>query len=412
MLPIALVAVVLAVQPDGQWTPLPALPIAVSNNAVTSVDHGDGSWTLYSFMGIRPPARGVDTTALSFRLDWSEAHGAPAGWQPIADAPRLGNRAKVAASAVTVAGEVYLIGGYTTGRTEVTEKRLFRYEPDTDAYTELAPVPTEVDDTVPAVYRGRYIYLISGWHGPITDNTTAVQVYDTQTDQWRQATAIPGPADGLFGHAGGIVERNGVGTLVYMDGTVSEGGFSIASRVFVGAIDPADETVVTWTEIPAHPGAPTYRAAGAFGLTPAGSLLIVGGTDNPYNISGIGYNGVASAPLDQALAFDPASLRWRTLRLPGRSPTMDHRNLARLGDGWAIVGGMTAPQQMTDTCWRLTLDPCIADFTGDLAVDAADMQAWIEAFLAGDPAADQNGDGQVSPADWSAWVMRANRGCL
>ncbi len=397
---------------DGVWTPLPDLPIDVSNNAVTSVDHGDGTWTLYSFMGIRSPGNGPNATLESFRLDWSETDGALGGWRPIADPPRLRNRAKVAASAVTVAGEIYLIGGYTTARVEFTENRLFRYEPDTDTYTELAEVPTEVDDTVPGVFRDRYIYLISGWHGPINDNTTAVQVYDTQTDTWSQCTPIPGPFDGLFGHVGGIVEDAAGATLLYADGTVSNAGFLPSDRVFTGRVTDADPTSIVWTEIEPHPGPNTYRAAGALGATPGGWIMAVGGTDNPYNLSGVGYNGVPAEPLEEAFAYHPETDRWRELRFTGKPATMDHRNLARLGGGWALVGGMTGPREMTGACWLLTLDPCIADLDGDGDTDADDRDLWITRFQAGDPSADQNGDGLVTPADYNAWIYRAGRGCL
>lgn len=385
---------------------MPELPVALSNNAVASVDHGDGTYTLYSFMGIRPPALGlVNATLQSFRLDW------PGGeWMPIADAPGdTRGRAKVAASAVTVGGRVYLIGGYTPARTEVTEKRLFRYEPETDSYTQLADVPFEVDDTVPAVYLDRYIYLISGWHGPINDNTTRVQVYDTLADVWAQATPVPGPLDGLFGHAGGISGS----TLLYVDGSVSNGGFTISDRVFRGEIDASDPLVIAWEELPAHPGRPTYRAAGSLGATANGSILIAGGTDNPYNISGTGYNGQPAEALNQLLAYHAPSDRWVQLSVGSpRAPTMDHRNLAPLDGGWALVGGMTAPGEATGACWLLTLEPCRADLNADGVTDLSDLQLWIEAYHAGRPEAEQNGDGSVTPADFSAFVAGARRGCI
>ena len=391
---------------DGSWLPLPPLPTPISNNAVTSVDHGDGTFTLYSFMGIRPPASGAASATLdSYRLDW------PGGvWTQIASAPAdTRGRAKIAASAVTVAGQVYLIGGYSIGRAEITEKRLFRYEPETDSYNQLAPVPFEVDDTVPAVYQDRYIYLISGWHGPINDNTTRVQVYDTQTDTWQQATPIPGPFDGLFGHAGGISGS----TLLYTGGSVSNGGFTISDRVFRGEIDASDPLVIAWQELPAHPGLPTYRDAGSLGATPGGSILIAGGTDNPYNFSGTGYNGQPSHPLRQLLAYHAPRGRWVTLNVgPPRTSTMDHRNLAPLAGGWALVGGMTGPAQATAECWLLTLEPCRADLNDDGLTDEADFQLWLQAFQTRSPEADQNADGSVTPADFSAFAAGARRGCI
>ncbi len=89
---------------------LPSLPQPISNNAVTSLRHADGTYSLFSFMGLASPSFNGATSA-SYRLDL------PGGsWTRIADAPRLNNRAKIGASAITVAGEVYLIGGYTISR--------------------------------------------------------------------------------------------------------------------------------------------------------------------------------------------------------------------------------------------------------------------------------------------------------
>ncbi|PHQ79981.1 MAG: hypothetical protein COB69_06870 [Phycisphaera sp.] len=391
---------------DGRWTPLPELPAPISNNAVTSVDHGDGTWTIYTFMGMRPPASTlVDATLDSYKLEW------PGGqWEQIADAPGdVRGRAKVAASAVTVAGQVYLIGGYTPSRNETTEKRMFRYNPIANTYIQIADVPTEVDDTVPAVYQDRYIYLISGWHGPVNDNVTNVQLYDTQTNLWAQCTPIPGPFDGLFGHAGGIAGN----MLLYTGGAVSNGGFTISSDTYTGDIDQADPTLITWTKKTAHPGKPTYRAAGSLGATPNGSILIVGGTDNPYNLNGQGYNGQPSVPHTQVLAYNAPQDRWATLRIaPPRTPTMDHRNLVRLGDGFALIGGMTAPRESTGQCWMLTLEPCRADLNEDGVTDAADFKLWLQAFNAQNPAADQNGDGRIDPTDYTAFLAGARRGCI
>ncbi len=142
------------------WTELPSLPISVSNNAVTSVDSGDGTTTIYSFMGIINPLDADTITPLSFRMTL------PGGeWESIADAPLLNGLAKIGANAVTVAGEVYLIGGYSVdGFSETTEYRLFRYDVDADIYVELAEIFFEVDDTITGVYQDRYLYTVSGWH--------------------------------------------------------------------------------------------------------------------------------------------------------------------------------------------------------------------------------------------------------
>jgi hypothetical protein len=381
---------------------LPALPEAVANNAVTSVDNLDGTFTLYSFMGITNPAAFQTITAAAHRLDW------PGGsWTPIADAPLLNDRAKIGASAVTVAGEVYLIGGYTVGGgPEVTEPRLFRYDPVGDVYVELASVPVEVDDTVPGVYQDRYLYLVSGWHGPLFRNVPNVQVYDVQTNTWAQATPIPNPLPGLFGHAGTIVGDR----IIYLDGARMGASFPISDRVFVGRIDPdrrGDVTTIAWEEVDPHPGRPTYRAAASQGATGGARMLLVGGSDNTYNYNGHGYDGRPALPVTQVLAYEPLAGAWAELDVFGdRVPTMDHRGLVRVDDGWATIGGMTAPFTATDavSLFEVLPDGPPGDLDCDGSVGFADLLIILSTWgPCPDPPshcpADIDGDGVVGFPD-------------
>lgn len=391
------------------WTELASLPVTISNNAVTSVDNGDGTTTIYTFMGIIDPLDEDTITPLSFRITL------PGGeWESIADAPLLNGLAKIGANAVTIAGEVYLIGGYSVeGFSETTEHRLFRYDADAESYVELAEIFFEVDDTVTGVYRDRYLYTVSGWHGPSNDNIRFVQVYDTQTDDWSFASSIEQPLPGLFGHAGTIIGDR----IVYLDGVNTAGGFLISDRVFVGQIDPekvGDVTEIEWLEVDPHPGLPTYRAAGSQGGTSDERLLLVGGTDNPYNFDGMGYDGNPSFPLDQVLTYDPSTDEWETIIARGkRPPTMDHRGLVRAGDAWVVVGGMTAPGATTDQVWQLTLGstPLPGDLDGNGVVNLADYAVFQGCFTGpgGGPvdgqciAGDSDLDGDIDLIDFGAF---------
>lgn len=350
----------------GSWSQLADYPIPITNNAVTSVCDGGGC-VLYSFMGMSTPPNSSSITAASYKL-MSPGTGP---WIQIADAPLLNGNAKIAASAVTCNGQVYLIGGYTVGGGEVTEHRLFRYDDAGDTYVLLTDVPTEVDDTVAVVYQDRYIYLISGWHGPINNNTNAVQVYDTTTDVWQQATPIP--VSGRFGHAGGQVG----GRLMFIDGAAATFGFPIVHSTLVGQIDPGDPSIIAWTEMDASPFSPTYRAANSLGSLASGRILFVGGTDNPYNFNGTGYNGQPSNPLAQVMAYDPADDSWSLIDDTNGQPhtaTMDHRGLVSFDGGWATVGGMTGPGAPTDAVNLLRIDePVPAASTWHIIIMALTM---------------------------------------
>lgn len=322
------------------WAQLRAYPTTITNNAVTSVCDGTDC-TIYSFMGMTNPSDSGTITAASYKLN----SPGTSSWISIADAPLLDGKAKIAASAITCAGQIYLIGGYSVSfASEITEKRFFRYDPVPNVYTQLADVPTEVDDTVVGCYQDRYIYLVSGWHGPTFSNTTAVQVYDTTLDTWQQATPIP--VAGRFGHAGSLIGDR----LVFIDGSIDSGNFPINHSTLVGAIDANDPTVVTWSQPAASPFSPTYRAANSTGFSGCDRLFISGGTDNPYNFNGNGYNGQPSNPLNQLMAYDPIADDWQLIddSAGTHTVTMDHRGLAWFNSSWVTVGGMTGPGAATD----------------------------------------------------------------
>ncbi len=54
---------------------------------------------------------------------------------------------------------------------------------------------------------------------------------------------------------------------------------------------------------------------------------------------------------------------------------------------------------------------CVADTNGDGELTPADFNAWIVAFNNNAPECDQNGDTVCSPADFNAWIQNYNAGC-
>ncbi|MEO1535400.1 MAG: GC-type dockerin domain-anchored protein [Planctomycetota bacterium] len=56
-------------------------------------------------------------------------------------------------------------------------------------------------------------------------------------------------------------------------------------------------------------------------------------------------------------------------------------------------------------------EPCVGDTNGDGELTPADFNAWVAAFNAQAPACDQNGDGICNPADFNAWIQNFNAGC-
>jgi hypothetical protein len=317
---------------------IPPLPAPVSNNAAARVRAGEGGYLL-SFLGLGAGKTWRDTSVAVYRLRLGDA-----SWQRVADVPGPGGR--LAATAVGVGSEAIVIGGYTVAEdgTEVSVNLVHRFDPERGEFRSAAPMPVAVDDAVSFVYRDRYVYLVSGWHDD--HNVALVQVYDADADRWFQATPFPGQP--VFGHAGGIVG----GMAVICDGVgvqrAPDGGrrFAAVAGCYLGIIDPGDPARVDWRKIPHHGGPATYRMA-ATGSERLGMVVFAGGSDNPYNYDGVGYDGRPSSPSDRVFAYRTGSGAWVELgSLP--VPSMDHRGLLELGERFAIVGGMGPGQAVTE----------------------------------------------------------------
>ena len=323
--------------------PVPDLPAPFTNNAVASGRTSLG-WTLFSALGVDSTKRwsGIARRAFSWtpgNTQWTELPPVP------------GKVGRLASSAAVVRGRLYVFGGYSvdSADAERSHTSVDIFDPSTSQWTAGAPIPVAVDDMVAGVYRDSLVYLVSGWHD--TDNVANVQLYDVVHDRWAQATAFPGVA--VFGGSGEIAGS----TIVIVDGAMrsSRGPrYVMAPQSWAGRIDPLDATKIGWTQLPQHPGPPRYRAA----ASPCGALVVfAGGTENPYNYNGVGYDARPSAPIAQVIAFDTRTARWRELRAAPRA-TMDHRALAVRGARAMLVGGMRDAQRVAADVVTWPLDAC------------------------------------------------------
>ncbi len=339
--------------PDRTWTVTrgPDLPMAMANNAVAAAVVG-GRPRLYSFLGIGAARdyRAISTAA--FALDVEAGR-----WERLADVP--GQVGRLAATAQAIGTRVYIFGGYEVaadGR-ETTSPATDIYLTGQARYARGADAPTPLDDTVSGVWRDRLIYLVSGWS---TDRTVdTVQAYDPEGDRWLAATPIPGTP--VFGHAGGLVGD----TLVYCGGAKMLGAvtpkYGASAECYRGDIDPDDPAIIAWRAISPHPGPARYRAAAGPVRTAAMTgILFVGGTANPYNYNGIGYDGQPATPEAASWIYDIGRDVW-VAGPTFEAPTMDHRGLVSAGDAWWTIGGFAGAQDVTTRVTRLSLGATAQD---------------------------------------------------
>ena len=322
------------------------LPISISNNAVALAEGPDGP-TLYSFNGLKSGKTWEDTSNAAFACIISIKACEEITPVPVSEG-------RLASAAVTVAGKVYIFGGYTVAENgdEDSTPEVFAFDPKSNDYKRLADMPTPVDDMVVLPYRERYIYLVSGWHDE--GNVALVQLYDTQFDTWSMATEFPGKP--VFGHAGGLANNS----MIITDGVAVAGlvngrrKFAATPFAWRGDIDPGDPAKITWRAIEAHPGGPRYRMA-AMGDNDRGLILFAGGGDNPYNYDGIGYDTVPAKPTDRVFGYDLKADQWTELGKLAE-PSMDHRGLVKSGDDHYIVGGMDGDQAVTARIMKFRID--------------------------------------------------------
>lgn len=327
------------------WQEVNKLPEPVSNNAVASVAVGE-SLFVYSFMGISEDKTYKDIHSKAFKYNVEKNT-----WRRIEDVP--GDSGRLAATAATVGEKIYIFGGYTVAKdgSESSVPDVYLLDPLTDDFSLISKMPVPVDDAVSLVYKDRYIYLISGWHN--NDNVNNVQIFDTHNNQWQQATPFPGPP--VFGHAGGIAGNK----IVIADGVkVVEGekegvrSFIMSPESWLGIIKNGDIAEINWKKLPEHPGDARYRMAA---IGDEEKIIFAGGSSNPYNYNGIGYNGKPSVPDSSIFAYSLKDSAWQELATAPVA-TMDHRSLIKAGKWFYLVGGMLNQQEVSDRVFRFKLE--------------------------------------------------------
>ncbi len=321
---------------------IPEMPEAVSNNAVAQVSTEQDDY-LISFMGIGSgkTVKDVHNKVWSYRIgdkNWLERSAVPSSSLL---------RGRLASVAVGIKDKAYIFGGYTVAddHSEKSSPDNFTYDIVRDQYHPIATTPVPVDDAVALVYQQQYIYIVSGWHND--GNVNLVQVYDVLKNTWQQASPFPG--EPVFGHAGGIIDNK----ILVCDGVGIKSAvqkrrtFTSVPACYLGTISPNQITKIDWRKI-AHPtGVARYRMAATGVKTADEFILFAGGSDNPYNFNGIGYNDKPSNPNNDLWVYKLAQEKWHII---SNGPnTMDHRGMLNVeNDSLLILGGMRMQQRVSN----------------------------------------------------------------
>lgn len=324
----------LSAQLVGHWESRSPMPVSRSNMATASLEIGDTTW-IYTFMGIDS----TKACGSGIRLESYKYNTISDTWSEITAVPD--SEGRIAASAHGINGKIYLFGGYKvfSSCNEFTSPRVDIYDPVTDTWSLGDSIPVPTDDHVQVNFRDSLLILVSGWSQ--NTNIRNVQIYDTYLDTWNQSNLIPGV--GLFGHCGGLVDDT---LIYYFDGVRIQGfNFVLINQFVEGVIDPNDLSVISWSLIGQHAGDRVYRGGG---IGMEGRLIITGGTNNAYNIDGIGYNNQPSVESGRTFGYHPATGNWEEYAANPDS-VMDVRQLVPVGnDRFYVIGGMEANQTVTN----------------------------------------------------------------
>lgn len=329
---------------------LPALPEPISNNAVTTVNH-NGQQFLLSFNGLLAGKDYTDVSNKAFMLQLGNSSDKQLGenkWQtldnvPIAQ-PVNGLTGRLASIATSIGSKAYVFGGYTVAKdhSEVSVPDVYSFDVTSRTYQLLPPMPVPVDDSVALTYQNRYIYLVSGWHND--GNVNLVQVFDTHTNEWQQASPFPGKP--VFGQAAAMsgdkmIVCDGVRVDVHLDKRRS---YAAEPACYLGKVSKDNITRIDWRKVKHPTGIARYRMA-AVANAEENAAYFIGGSDNPYNYTGIGYNGVPSSPDSKIWRYDFNDNEWSFIE--SNTATMDHRAAVIVNGTLMTIGGMKKDQVVT-----------------------------------------------------------------
>ena len=168
-------------------------------------------------------------------------------------------------------GRVYVIGGEAGDYNYISTVEV--YDPKTDSWTTAAPMPTARSGHGAAMGLDGRIYVMGGYYGSAFDQNATlnvVEAYDPSTDQWATVAPLPTARDWLAAAAA-------------PDGRIWAIGGHTGARTgasAVAVVEAYDATLQQWT---AEPSLPRGVVGGRATTGTDGRIYLVGGaSDSGY----------------------------------------------------------------------------------------------------------------------------------
>jgi N-acetylneuraminic acid mutarotase len=190
-------------------------------------------------------------------------------------------------------GRVYVFGGQAMSDDHRMLAAPQIFDPETNAWSEGAPIPAAVSEPGAAVGAGGRIYVIGGnLPGPGRHASAANYEYDPATNSWRARAPMPSPRAALAV----VAAKDSHGrTLLYALG----GRDFIDPHNGLSTVEAYDPATDTWSRVASMP---TWRHAVASALGPDGNVYAIGGA----------YRDTRDQPhfADAVEVYDPRTDHW------------------------------------------------------------------------------------------------------
>ncbi len=235
---------------------------------------------------------------------------AQGSWAPIAPMPTA---KRAFATAQTADGKVYAIAGDIFQGTYTPTNSADVYDPATNTWSALPPMPQAVYSATAAV-SGGIIYVFGGYNG---GPHNAVFAYNPLTSTWAGKAPLP------FSRFGAAAVTTNNGRILVIGGDVQGGGQNIST------VDIYDPQTDSWS---GGPSLPAPRLGHVALLAPNGNILVFGGVSN----------GTFPA---SALSLDISTGAWSTIGNLQEAAAGGRASLATNGKvyvtGGSVVGGLS-----------------------------------------------------------------------
>ena len=255
-------------------------------------------------------------------------------------------------------GYLYILGGYHNERIQASAST-FAFDPATQRWSNLAPMPEKITHAGQALY-GNRIYLAGGFvgdhPGPPTDH---VWVYDIFTDAWSVGPALP--------------EKLGGGALVELAGRLHFFGGTVRKR-FTYLRDSPRHWVLNL-----EAGATTWVAAADL-PNPRNHIAGAALDGRVYAFGGQRLDDEVSGNQREVDVYDPASDRWqRAADLPR---PLGHISAGTFAYGGRLVVVMGVTEGRAKTSEVIAYDPA-ADSWASLTRMPGGRSATVAGVIGG-----------------------------